>query len=92
MKRTIEISFENCLECPNLVEEDGYASHSFFCPLIHMRSSETYGGIQEQYTIDVQLKDWFENRCTLGKVGFDVKSSDFTIVGDSDHEKDDRIL
>lgn len=65
IKRELIKEINSCHQCTFLDTVDGFADHTYQCP--HFGNSKKTDGSNEQdYEVDLQLKEWFE-RCPKWK-------------------------
>ena len=60
MTREFIEHINSCFHCPYLNMVEGFADHSYECPHFGI-SSKTDGSNEEDYKVELQLKEWFEN-------------------------------
>jgi len=68
-ERVVIMRIEGCLECPWLEVREGYASSLYRCPFIGEQTREAHWNANDTKNHFALMKSWFENKCTLEKVG-----------------------
>lgn len=66
MKRSVVVEIESCSNCPIMETNDGFASHTFFCPCLNKESSRIDDSYDYDMYVKKELQAWF-NECTKWK-------------------------